>query len=67
MVVICHSGLNLFMEVFVMITEKTMLKSSMQYSDDKKKRYVLSVEWDKDKKKACVIMLSYCHLAQAVT
>lgn len=54
MVVIRHSGLNLFLEVFVMITEKTMLKSSMQYSDDKKKRYVLSVEWDKDKKKACV-------------
>lgn len=53
MVVIRHSGLNLFLEVFVMITEKTMLKSSMQYSDDKKKRYVLSVEWDKDKKKAC--------------
>ena len=41
-----------------MITEKVMLKSSLQYSDDKKKRYVLSVEWDKDKKKACVIMLS---------
>ena len=41
-----------------MITEKVMLKSSLQYSNDKKKRYILSVEWDKDKKKACVIMLS---------
>ncbi len=41
-----------------MITEKITLRSSLQYSDDKKKRYVLSVEWDKDKKKACVIMLS---------
>lgn len=41
-----------------MITEKVILKSSLQYSDDKRKRYVLSVEWDKDKKKACVIMLS---------
>ena len=41
-----------------MITEKIVLKSSLQYSDDKKKRYVLSVEWDKDKKKACVIMLA---------
>ena len=46
------------MEVFVMITEKVMLRSSLQYSDDRKKRYILSVEWDKDKKKACVIMLS---------
>lgn len=41
-----------------MISEKTILKSSLQYSDDKTKRYVLSVEWDKDKKKACIIMLS---------
>ncbi len=41
-----------------MITEKVALRSSLQYSDDKTKRYVLSVEWDKDKKKACVIMLS---------
>lgn len=41
-----------------MISEKTILKSSLQYSDDKTKRYVLSVEWDKDKKKACVVMLS---------
>ena len=41
-----------------MITEKTMLKSSLQYSDDKKKRYLLSVEWNKDGKKTCVIMLS---------
>lgn len=41
-----------------MITEKVILKSSLQYNDDKRKRYVLSVEWDKDKKRACVIMLS---------
>lgn len=41
-----------------MITEKVVLKSSLQYSDDKTKRYVLSIEWDKDKKKACIIMLS---------
>ena len=37
-----------------MISEKTMLKSTIQYSDDKTKRYVLSVEWDKDKKKSCI-------------
>lgn len=41
-----------------MISEKVILKSSLQYSDDRKKRYVLSVEWDREKKKACIIMLS---------
>lgn len=41
-----------------MITKKVMLRLSLQYSVGKKKRYVLSFEWDKDKKKACIIMLS---------
>ena len=40
------------------MTEKTVLKSNLVYSDDKKKRYLMNIEWDKSKKKAAVIMLS---------
>ncbi len=41
-----------------MLVEKNILKSSLSYSDDKSKRYLLNIEWDKTKKKACIIMLS---------
>ncbi len=41
-----------------MLVEKNMLKSDLSYNDDKSKRYLLRIEWDKTKKKACVIMLS---------
>ena len=40
------------------MTEKTVLKSNLVYSDDRKKRYLMNIEWDKSKKKATVIMLS---------
>ena len=40
------------------MTEKTVLKSNLVYSDDKRKRYLMNIEWDKSKKKAAVIMLS---------
>lgn len=41
-----------------MITEKTTIKTESVYSDDKQKRYSLSIEWDKQKKKALVIMVA---------
>ena len=41
-----------------MLVEKNILKSDLLYSDDKSRRYLLHLEWDKTKKKACVIMLS---------
>lgn len=41
-----------------MITKKTSIKTESIYSDDRKKRYSLSIEWDKQKKKALVIMVS---------
>ena len=37
------------------MTEKTVLKSSVIYNDDKSKRYLMNIEWDKTKKKATVI------------
>ena len=40
------------------MTEKTVLKSSVVYNEDKSKRYLMNIEWDKSKKKATVIMLS---------
>lgn len=40
-----------------MITEKISMKTELTYSNDKTKRYCLSIEWDKQKKKAVVIML----------
>lgn len=41
-----------------MITEKTTIKTESIYSDDNKKRYSLSIEWDKQKPKALVIMVA---------
>lgn len=41
-----------------MITEKTSIKTEAVYSEDKQKRYSLSIEWDKQKPKAVVIMVS---------
>ena len=41
-----------------MLVEKNILKSDLSYNDDKTKRYLLRLEWDKTKKKACIIMLS---------
>jgi len=37
---------------------KTSLNSTLLFSDDKKKRFRLHIEWDKDKPVATVIMLS---------
>lgn len=45
-------------EILNMLVEKNILKSDLLYSDDKSRRYLLHLEWDKTKKKACVIMLS---------
>lgn len=41
-----------------MITQKTTIKTETVCSEDKTKRYSLSIEWDKSKKKAVVIMIS---------
>ncbi len=41
-----------------MISLKTTIKTECVYSDDRKKRYCFSLEWDKQKKKAVVIMVS---------
>lgn len=41
-----------------MLVEKSILKSDLSYSDDKSKRYLLHIEWDKTKKKAAIVMLS---------
>lgn len=41
-----------------MHVEKHILKSDLLYSDDKKKRYLLHLEWDKTKKTACLVMLT---------
>lgn len=41
-----------------MLVEKNMLKSDLSYSDDKSKRYMLRLEWEKTKPKMSIIMLS---------
>ena len=41
-----------------MLVEKNILKSDLSYNDDKSRRYLLRIEWDKMKEKACVIMFS---------
>ena len=41
-----------------MLVEKNMLKSDLSYSDDKSKRYMLRLEWEKAKPKMSIIMLS---------
>lgn len=40
-----------------MAVVKTKINSTVIYSDDNTKRYVLTIEWDKDKPMAAVIML----------
>lgn len=56
MIYIIGYGLFLFWEVF-MKTIKNNLESEAVYSDDKTKRYSLYLEWDKNLKRACIIML----------
>ncbi len=41
-----------------MLVEKNILKSELSYNDDKTRRYMLHIEWDKTKKRASIIMLS---------
>lgn len=41
-----------------MLIEKNILKSDLSYNDDKSKRYLLRVEWEKTKQKMCIIMLT---------
>ena len=41
-----------------MLVEKNILKTDLSYNDDKSRRYLLNIEWDKMKKKVCIIMLS---------
>lgn len=38
--------------------EKTILKSDLLYNEDKSKRYMLRLEWEKSKPKMCIIMLA---------
>ena len=42
-----------------MTTEKNTLKTTLIFDDDGKSKLKLSIEWDKNKKKACVIMLCF--------
>ena len=37
---------------------KTKINTTSIYSDDSKRRYMMTIEWDKTKKSAAVIMLS---------
>lgn len=41
-----------------MKTIKNTLKSELVFDDNETRRYLLRLEWDKEKPKACVIMLS---------
>lgn len=41
-----------------MITEKSIIKTEVKFSEDKKYRYLLRKEWDTKKKKAMVIMIN---------
>ena len=41
-----------------MKTIKNTVKTELMYDDTEKRRYLLHIEWDKEKPKACVIMLS---------
>ena len=40
-----------------MKTIKNTVKTELVYNDSEDRRYLLRIEWDKEKKKACVIML----------
>ena len=37
---------------------KTKVNTTLIYSDDSKRRYMMTIEWDKEKEAAAVIMLS---------
>ncbi|CVK21866.1 DUF1643 domain-containing protein [Sporomusa sphaeroides] len=41
-----------------MLTDKSVVKTEAVFSDDRKHRYLLRKEWDKNKKKAMVLMVS---------
>lgn len=41
-----------------MITDKSVVKTEAVFSDDRQHRYLLRKEWDKNKKKAMVLMVS---------
>lgn len=41
-----------------MVVEKTTLKTEAMFSEDKKHRYILRKEWDKNKGRSCVIMIN---------
>lgn len=41
-----------------MITEKSVMKTEVKFSDDKNHRYLLRKEWDNKKKRAMVIMVN---------
>lgn len=41
-----------------MVTDKSVVKTEAVFSDDRKYRYLLRKEWDKNKKKAMVLMVS---------
>lgn len=41
-----------------MITEKKTLKTTLTYSEDMRRCYAVTIEWEKEKPKAAVIMLS---------
>jgi hypothetical protein len=40
------------------ITEKSVMRTEVLFSDDRQQRYLLRKEWDKSKKKAMVLMIS---------
>jgi len=41
-----------------MITDKSVIKTEAVFSDDRQHRYLLKKEWDKNKKKAMVLMVN---------
>ena len=41
-----------------MITEKSILKTEVRFSENKEYRYLLRKEWDSKKKKAMVVMIN---------
>lgn len=49
------------------IIEKSIIKTEAYFSEDKKHRYLLRKEWDKNKKKAVVIMINPSTAQEIVT
>lgn len=49
------------------IIEKSIIKTEAYFSEDKKHRYLLKKEWDKNKKKAVVIMINPSTAQEIVT